>query len=188
VSGVIIELGCAEASAFLSDFAQLSIYLFVQSSIIDSFMLDDLDRRILRHMQNDPGLSLPDLADMLSVTTSRLSRKVDKLKDCGVLKGQRAVIDWRALGYAVEVSLRITLDKTQTRAFDDFIEAAREIAEVIEIQTFLGRVDVRLSVIARDMAHYQRIYRAGILTLPHIADIEALVHVARIKSDERLPL
>ncbi len=59
---------------------------------------------------------------------------------------------------------------------------------MIEIQTFLGRVDVRLSVIARDMAHYQQIYRARILTLPHIADIEALMHVARIKSDEALPL
>jgi Lrp/AsnC family transcriptional regulator len=49
-------------------------------------------------------------------------------------------------------------------------------------------VDVRLSVIARDLAHYQHIWRARILTLPHIADIEALMHVARIKVDERLPI
>ena len=85
-------------------------------------------------------------------------------------------------------SLRITLDKTQSNAFDKFLEAARKVAEVIEIQTFLGRVDVRLSIIARDMGHYQQIYRGGILTLPHIADIEALMHVARIKADEALPL
>ena len=56
------------------------------------------------------------------------------------------------------------------------------------MQTFLGRVDVRLSVIARDMGHYQQLYRSRILTLPHIADIEALMHVARIKSDEVLPV
>lgn len=106
----------------------------------------------------------------------------------GVLSGQQAVIDWQALGFAVEVSLRITLDKTQSRAFDDFIEAARAVRHVIEIQTFLGRVDVRLSVIARDMGHYQQIYREQILSLPHIADIEALMHVARIKQSEGLPL
>jgi Lrp/AsnC family transcriptional regulator len=151
-------------------------------------MLDDLDRRILRFMQNDPEQSLPDLANLLGMTTSRLSRRLEKLREAGIYRGQRAVIDWRALGFTVEVSLRITLDKTQTRAFDDFIEAARAIPEVIEIQTFLGRVDVRLSVIARDMAHYQQIYRAQILTLPHINDIEALMHVARIKSEEALPL
>ncbi len=151
-------------------------------------MLDDLDRRILRYMQADPTQSVPDLADQLSLTTSRLTRRVEKLKEAGVLRGQRAVIDWQALGYAVEVSLRVTLDKTQERAFDEFIEAARDIPEVTEIQTFLGRVDVRLSVIAKDMGHYQEVYRSRILTLPHIADIESLMHVARIKSDESLPI
>ena len=80
------------------------------------------------------------------------------------------------------------MDKTQASAFDEFIAAARQIAEVVEIQTFLGRVDVRLSVIARDMPHYQDIYRRNILTLPHIADIEALMHVAAIKRDEALPI
>ncbi|MCP4819435.1 MAG: Lrp/AsnC family transcriptional regulator, partial [Shimia sp.] len=141
-----------------------------------------------RYMQDDPTQSLPDLADRLTLTTSRLNRRLEKLRETGVLRGQRAMIDWQALGYAVEVSLRVTLDKTQSRAFDDFIEAAREIAEVTEIQTFLGRVDVRLSVIARDMGHYQEVYRRQILTLPHIADIESLMHVARIKSDESLPV
>jgi Lrp/AsnC family transcriptional regulator len=84
--------------------------------------------------------------------------------------------------------LRITLDKTQGNAFDAFQAAARGVPEVIEIQTFLGRVDVRLSIIARDMAHYQQIYRGGVLGLPHIADIEALMHVARIKSQQSLPI
>lgn len=151
-------------------------------------MLDDLDRRILRHMQNDPNVAIPDLSDQLGLSTSRLTRRLERLRQEGVLKGIRGIIDWQALGYEVEVSLRITLDKTQSRAFDDFIEEARKIPEVIEIQTFLGRVDVRLSVIARDMAHYQSIYRSSILMLPHIADIEALMHVARIKSNESLPL
>ncbi len=110
------------------------------------------------------------------------------MQAAGVIEGQEAVIDWAALGYAVEVSLRITLDKTQARAFDEFTAAARNVAEVIEIQTFLGRVDVRLSVLARDMAHYQQVYRDRILTLPHIADIEALMHIARVKRDEVLPV
>jgi len=151
-------------------------------------MLDDIDRRILRHMQNDPELAIPDLAERIGMTTGRIARRIERLKDEGIIRGVRGVIDWQAMGYEVEVSLRITLDKTQTRAFDDFIEEARKIPEVIEIQTFLGRVDVRLSVIARDMAHYQGIYRSSILALPHIADIEALMSVARIKANESLPV
>ena len=102
--------------------------------------------------------------------------------------GFLAVIDWRALGYEVEVSLRFTLDKTNPRAFDEFIAAAREVPEVVGIETFLGRVDVRLNVIARDMAHYQEVYRQRILGLPHIAEVDALMLIATIKDAEALPL
>ena len=60
--------------------------------------------------------------------------------------------------------------------------------EVLEIQTFLGMVDVRLSVVARDMKHYQQVYKDSILILPHISDIEALMHISTIKMDRRLPI
>ncbi len=151
-------------------------------------MLDDVDRQILRQFQAEPGLGNGDLAKRCGVTSATCWRRLEKMREQGVIQGQEAVIDWQALGYTVEVSLRFTLDKTQARAFDEFLEAARKVPEVLEIQTFLGRVDVRLSVIARDLGHYQQIYRARILTLPHIADIEALMHLARIKSDVGLPL
>ena len=151
-------------------------------------MLDDLDRRLLRHWQADPSLSPAELAERCAITPGKAARRLSRMQDAGLIEGVQAVIDWAALGYGVEVSLRITLDKTVARAFDDFLEAAREVPEVTEIQTFLGQVDVRLNIIARDMRHYQDIYRARILTLPHIADIEALMQIARIKSDESLPL
>ncbi|SFT48824.1 Lrp/AsnC family transcriptional regulator [Sedimentitalea nanhaiensis] len=151
-------------------------------------MLDDTDRRLLRLLQSDPTLTAADLAERTALSAARCSRRLDRMQAAGVILGVEAVIDWAVLGYAVEVSLRVTLDKTQPRAFEAFIEAAREVPEVLEIQTFLGRVDVRLSVIARDMTQYQQIYRTRILTLPHIADIEALMQISRIKSDEMLPI
>jgi len=150
--------------------------------------VDDIDRRLLRQFQADPALSTAELAERAGITPATCWRRLEKLRAAGILKGQRAVIDWRALGYAVEVSLRFTLDKTDPRAFEEFMAAARAVPEVIEIQTFLGRVDVRLNILARDMSHYQEIYRERILTLPHIADIEALMLVSDIKRGEALPL
>lgn len=150
--------------------------------------IDDTDRRILRQLMADPGLATADLAERAGVTTATAWRRLERLAEGGILKGRHAVIDWRALGWAVEVSLRFTLDKTNPRAFDEFLEAARAVPEVIEIQTFLGRVDLRLNIIARDMGHYQEIYRDRILTLPHIADIEALMLVSTIKDAGSLPL
>ncbi|MCC0068861.1 MAG: Lrp/AsnC family transcriptional regulator [Rhodobacteraceae bacterium] len=150
--------------------------------------IDDTDRRILRQLLADPGLATAELAERAGVTAATCWRRLERLAEAGILKGQHAVIDWRRLGWAVEVSLRFTLDKTHPRAFDEFLAAARDVPEVIEIQTFLGRVDVRLNVIARDMGHYQHIYRDRILTLPHIADIESLMLVSTIKDTGSLPL
>lgn len=151
-------------------------------------MLDDDDRRILRYWQADPSLTQAELAERAGLSIGRVTRRIARLQEEGIVQGIGVVVDWAALGYTVEVSLRITLDKTQSNAFDVFLAAARKVPEVIEIQTFLGQVDVRLSVIARDMGHYQQIYRSQILSLPHIADIEALMQVARIKDAEGLPL
>ncbi|ETX29753.1 Lrp/AsnC family transcriptional regulator [Roseivivax isoporae] len=151
-------------------------------------MLDDTDRRILRQYQAAPETGLQDLADRCGMTATTLGRRLDRLRARGILRATRGVIDWQVLGYSVEVSLRVTLDKSVPRAFEDFVDAAREVPEVLEIQTLLGQVDVRLSVIARDLAHYQALYRDRILALPHMTDIEALMHVARLKGDETLPI
>lgn len=151
-------------------------------------MLNDLDRRILRYLQAEPEMPLADLAERAATTPSVASRRLSRMRSEGTIVSKTVVIDWAALGYEVEVSLRVTLDKTQPRAFDAFIDAARDVPEVIEIQTFLGRVDVRLSIVARDMSNYQQVYRDRILTLPHIAEVEALMHVARIKTNAGVPI
>lgn len=150
--------------------------------------IEDSDRRLLRHLMAAPDASTSELAARAGLTEATCWRRLERLRAQGILRGQRAVINWRALGWEVEVSLRITLDKTNPRAFDDFIAAAREVPEVLEIQTFLGRVDVRLNVIARDMAHYQEVYRDRLLTLPHISDLEALMHLSDIKQAVSLPI
>ena len=151
-------------------------------------MLDDTDRRILRHLLADPTLATADLAERAGVTQATCWRRLERLSESGVIQARQAVVDWRALGYGVEVSLRFTLDKTNPRAFDEFLAAARNVPEVVGIETFLGRVDVRLNIIARDMQHYQRIYRDRILTLPHIAEVEALMLVSTIKETAGLAL
>ncbi|MGR3401829.1 Lrp/AsnC family transcriptional regulator [Paracoccus sp. (in: a-proteobacteria)] len=151
-------------------------------------MHDATDRRILRHLLADPDAPNSDLAQRAGVTQASLWRRLDRMRATGIIAAIQGRIDWRALGYEVQVSLRFTLDKTDPRAFDDFIAAAREVPEVLEIQTFLGSVDLRLSVIARDMAHWQQIYRDRILRLPHVSDSDALMLVSTIKDSMELAL
>ncbi len=150
--------------------------------------ITDQDRAILRQLQRDAGQNAQELAEAANVPPATCWRRLEKMEAAGVIEATEIKLDHRALGYEVEVSLRVTLDKTQNNAFDQFMTAAQEIAEVNEIQTFLGRVDVRLNVLARDIPHYQEIYRNRILALPHIQDIEALMLVSTVFDRESLPL
>ncbi len=150
--------------------------------------LDDTDRRLLRILQDEPDLAMAELATRAGLSAGPCWRRIERLERDGVILGRVLDVDWRALGFEVRVFLRVTLDKTHARAFDGFLAAARALPEVIAIETLLGRVDVRMDVLARDLAHYQEIYRDRILALPHIAEIEALMLVSELKSSERLPI
>ena len=175
---------------------QLGIHSFVWTG---GQTQDDLERALEKTAEHGyraiefaylrPELfDLDRLAQRAGVTQASLWRRLDRMRATGIIAAIQGRIDWRALGYEVQVSLRFTLDKTDPRAFDDFIAAAREVPEVLEIQTFLGSVDLRLSVIARDMAHWQQIYRDRILRLPHVSDSDALMLVSTIKDSVELAL
>ena len=84
-------------------------------------MLDNLDKRILRHLQNEPESSVANIAEKATTTPSVVSRRLAKLQEAGYILGQELVLDWGALGFEVQVSLRITLDKTESSAFDEFL-------------------------------------------------------------------
>lgn len=150
--------------------------------------LDDTDKRILRALQADATLSTAALAERAGLSPSPCSRRVERMEAEGIIEGRVIEIDLRKLGYEVQVFLRVSLDKTQAGAFQEFIAAAQDVPEIVLIQTLLGRVDIRMDVIARDLSHYHEILRTRIMDLPHIADIEALLLVSELKSDEWLPI
>ncbi len=150
--------------------------------------LDDTDRRILRVLLQDGSLSAAEIAARAGVSAAPCWRRIERMTKEGVILGRTVEIDWRRLGYEVMVFLRVTLDKTDPRSFEDFAAAAREVPDIVTLQTLLGRVDIRMDVIARDLDHYRDIYREKILTLPHIADIESLLLVSELKNTEWAPV
>jgi Lrp/AsnC family transcriptional regulator len=150
--------------------------------------VDNMDRRLLRLLQEDAGQSVARLAEEAGLSTGACWRRLERLERDGVILGREVEIDYRALGFDIQVFLRVTLDKTRPDAFDSFLRAARLVPEVDEIQTLLGRVDIRLEVRARNLAHYQQIYREQILALPNISEIEALMLVSEMKNTTRIPV
>ena len=70
-------------------------------------MPDRTDHRILRHLMADPQAPNAVLAQRAGVAPASLWRRLEKLRETGVIAAIQNRIDWRKLGYEVQVSLRL---------------------------------------------------------------------------------
>ncbi|MBO6957364.1 MAG: winged helix-turn-helix transcriptional regulator, partial [Rhizobiales bacterium] len=60
--------------------------------------MDELDRRILRVVQNDASLSVEKIADTVGSSKSPVWARIKKLKDAGVIAKEVALLDPEKVG------------------------------------------------------------------------------------------
>lgn len=145
--------------------------------------LDDMDRRILRALVEDATQSASALGRKLGLSQPATWRRVRRLYESGVIKGQRLDLDRERLGFGVSVFLGVKLATKGRVSLEDFERAVSAIPEVQTVEHILGVFDYRLRVVARDISDFERVLRRRIMTLPGVGDVEANV----LLSEERRP-
>ena len=144
---------------------------------------DATDHALLRQLSRDADQSAAALAQQLGMSQPAIWRRLRRLEQSGVLKGQRLVLDREKLGFGVTVFLGVKLSGKGVVLLEDFERAVTAIPEVQTVEHVLGLYDYRLRVVARDIADFERILRRRIMTLPGAGDVEANV----LLSEERRP-
>lgn len=145
--------------------------------------LDTLDRLILREMVRDTTQSASAIGRALGLSQPATWRRLQRLRDTGVIKGQRLELDHEKLGFGVSVFLGVKLATKGRVSLEDFERAVSAIPEVQTVEHILGLYDYRLRVVARDISDFERVLRRRIMTLPGVGDVEANV----LLSEERRP-
>lgn len=147
------------------------------------FAPDGTDLAILRLLARDATLGAAEVGRAVGLTQPAAWRRIRRLRDAGVIRGRRVVVDQAALGFGVTVFLGIRLAAKGRLDLEEFERAVTAIPEVQVVQHVLGRFDYRLRVTARDIADFERILRRRIMTLPGVGQVEANVML----SEERRP-
>lgn len=127
--------------------------------------IDEIDQRILAALQQDGSLSQRALADLVGLSQNACWRRVQKLGEAGVLKGNRAHIDPVALGLDLTVFMMVRTrhhDQNWSARFRQRVESIPEITEMYRIG---GDWDYLLKVVTTNMAGYDRVYQALISDL-----------------------
>ena len=143
--------------------------------------LDDLDRSIVELLIRKQNLTPSEISRDLNVSQSKVWRRIKNLKELGVLRGRRVLINSELLGFGVTVFLGVKLATKGRVSLADFERAVTSIPEVQLVQHVLGLYDYRLRVVARDISDFERVLRRRIMTLPGVGNVEVNV----LLSEER---
>lgn len=128
--------------------------------------VDDVDRELLGLLTEDARRTFADMAGRVGLSVAAVKRRVDRMREVGVITGFTVQVDHAKLGRPVEAFTEVRY--TGTTAVDDIVATAATIPEVQAVYTIAGDPDALVRFRVRDLADLQRtidrLRRAGSVT------------------------
>lgn len=149
--------------------------------------MDETDRRILRILQADAGLSASDVARAVGLSASPCWKRIKRLQDAGIIKRQVAVLDAARLGFGLTVFVSIRTGEHSSKWLAQFSDAITEMPEVQEFHRMAGEVDYMLKVVVRDMAAYDDFYKR-LIKISALNEVTSRFSMETIKETAALPI
>ena len=143
--------------------------------------LDDVDKNILRILQDDCRTSYTAIARELDVAESTVRYRVDKLKRDGVITGYIALLNPRKIGLEITA---IALIKVDPKMVEDASKQLASFSESHHLFKSTGEYDLVSVVHTRDISHLNSLIDR-IKQLPGVREASAEVATYLIKVEPR---
>lgn len=149
--------------------------------------IDAIDRKLLSLLQNNGELQVSELAEKVGLSATPCWRRVQRLKEAGVIRKSVALVDAAMVNVGVTVFVSIRT-RTHTQAwFDKFTATVQVIAEVVEFYRMSGDVDYLLRVVVPDIAAFDNVYKR-LIAGNDLFDVSSSFAMEEIKFTTALPL
>jgi len=158
----------------------------IQFLWVRSFM-DKLDAKILDLLQENGELTAAEIADRVGLSKAPCWRRIQRLKQAGVIRQTVAVLDAHALNVGTTVFVTLKTGNHSAAWFEKFVRAVRDIPEVTEIHRMSGDVDYLIRIVVPDIDAYDLVYKRLIAAV-EFQDVSASFALETIKSTTALPL
>ena len=99
---------------------------------MNSRSFDKSDKIILTQLQQRATMPIAELADKAGLSASSCHRRVKLLEEAGVISSYAAQLDGRALGFANDFFVEVSLTAQTEEAFEKFEKAVQRVAEILE--------------------------------------------------------
>lgn len=150
--------------------------------------LDQIDRNILRHLQENARITNAELAEKVGLSPTPCLRRLRRLESDGIIRGYHTEINKEALGVGVTVVIMVKLEKEDEEALRAFEAAIAAREEVVECYLVTGKFDYFLRVIIPTLTAYESFLSETLLRMPNVNTVESSFTLREITRKHVLPL
>ncbi len=128
--------------------------------ILGTFIyVDAIDKKIVQLLQDDASRSTREIADLVGLSSTPCWRRIQQLKDRGVITGHVALVDPRSVNLALTALVLIRTSEHNAAWTDRLIDTLSEFDEIVEAFRTSGETDYLLKVLVPDMDAYDSFYQ-----------------------------
>ena len=117
-------------------------------------MTDEIDKKILKELQEDARTSYAELGRRVGLTTPAVIERVRKLEDAHIITGYRAEIDTARVGLPITAFIRMSITGVD---YSHIIEVAQSSNEVLECHRGTGGDSFIMKVAVSSVEHLQEL-------------------------------
>lgn len=150
--------------------------------------VDRYDLALLAELQRDGHMTNNALGQKVHLSTSQISRRVQRLEEAGVIERYTAVLDPAVVGLGVTAFTSVTLDRQGETRGDQFERDVQDMPEIMECFSITGEADYILRIVAPDLAAFSEFMMTRLLRLPGVTNVKSNITMKQIKHSYVLPL
>lgn len=121
--------------------------------------MDEKDLRIIEELQKDGSLSQRELADRVNLSQNACWRRLQSLRDSGVIEGTTVRVDREKLGLGLVVFMMVKTRHHSSDWLRSFRRAVLNVPDVVDFFRIGGDYDYMIKVITEDMKSYDQVYQ-----------------------------
>ncbi len=149
--------------------------------------LDAIDWKILDELQRNGRITNVELARRVGISAPPCLRRMRALEEAGFIKGYRALLDQKLLGYEINVFAMVHLAsqaEPDLLAFENFVKARPLVRECWMLS---GEIDFILKCVAPDLRRFQE-FIAELTAAPNVRNVKTSLVLKVSKDAPIVPL
>ena len=149
--------------------------------------LDAIDLKILAELQADGRMTNVELSRRVGISAPPCLRRVRALEEAGYIRGYRALLDEKRLGFEVVAFAMVHLSSQADADLNAFEAYVREQPLVRECWMLSGEIDFILKCVAPDLKTFQAFVNE-LTAAPHVRNVKTSLTLRNAKDAAMVPM